>query len=622
MSRGQQRGAALLFVALFGTLLLMAGILLVASGSRLFLDHYAMNRQTVCRHAAEGALQTVVFRASREADLDAPGWFHQARTQADPVMTYSVPATAILFDSSLGPASSDTPSVKVSILDSAEVQSRFGIVIGKDDYVIESVASLDGYSSTLFMRLRYQITSGDTSESVPSELFSKYLLWTRTQSYPYHWNPAEYRGFFNGPFHIEGDFSLSDPPTFGQPLTVTGKFVSYKSEDFESLMTRLYDWNLNNVTDTTARPELLNTSEAEVKGQSGEGKPSVLPPEYADIEARFLDAARTQTSAKPALAHLWIDSLNPAYAPGGGMYVGSISQVSVRLSHSAASGKTTAVLWVYGSESTKSASVELPPGEPTILLTPARISSLSGAYFANLTIATTYAGDPSTVTQYGKFNDPPYNVPRLPVLGSPAVTFSDHLINVDQAGVPKYWVYYRGNPYSAPSRLALAGVPFSDLSDSNVDNCSKVWNVHWATQVQPEYIWRKHASYNPSAPSVLGVYARGDGYINTSRSNHIGMMAYYGADSRARLYANPSVVKVNRAFLGSAVSPQKFQVFYEYATTAERWRSGFFWEEQAYDYDFLVTPPPYWIKPASSSSSGSGTKVTLVYGAVSHKPYE
>jgi hypothetical protein len=620
-----KRGSALLFLALFGTLILMGGLLLVGLGSRIFKDHYALNRQTVCRHAAEGALQTVMFRASREAALDTPGWFQQMRAQTDPVMTYVVPASATLFGSTMGPASSDTPLVKLSILDSSEALGRFGIVLGKDDYIIQSSASLDGYSSTLYMRMRYQVTSAASLEGTPSELFSKYLLWTRTQTYPDGYQPdsAELQGFYNGRVHVEGDFQLYKAAIFAQPLTVTGRFAAYWPGEWDATMIRLFDWNLNDVTDSTPRPELLNTSEAEVKAQSGENKPSIAQPEHADVEARFLTAASEQTTANPSLSHLWIDPLNLAYAPGGSMYVGSISHVSVRLSHSVATGKTTAFLTVYGSSSTKSTSVVLPPGVPTILLTGARISSLSGTYFARLTIASTYAGDPTTISQYGPLNDPPMNVPKLPVLGTPAVTLTDHLINVDQNGVPKHWVYLSGQAYPAPSRLAVAGVPFKDLANSNVDNSTSPWYTDRRIDWVPEFAWKKHDSYNPSAPSVLGVYARGDCYIQTPYQNHIGMMAYYGGDPAARLYADPTVIRTNRALLGSVMSPQKPQIAYQKDTQTQTWwYSGFTFEAQAYDYEFLTTPPPYWIKPASSSSSTSGTQVTAIYGAISQKPYQ
>jgi hypothetical protein len=746
--RRSRAGTALLAVTLLGFLILIGGMTLVGVTTAKNRESYGLNRLVVCRYAAEGALHEVMFRARREAEAGVPGWFGQARLAADPILVKRIASPP-------SSQTADLPTVRVSIYDAAEAAQRLNIALGASEYIVESTGTLDGFRATLHLRMTYRVSVSSTTASTPAGLFSKYLLWTTS---PRNTSSAwmSYNTTSDGYVHFEGDVRIGNKNArFGMPVTATGVFdyapppfvsSAWTTADQESL----FDYDRNGTVDTRARRGYLNTSEAEAKNGSGGGKPSVPQPSYTDVEARFQAAAREQTIGDPALAGLWIDPSNPLYSS-----IGKISHCTVRLEHDTGSGQTTAHISVLAAAGSRSLRIALPTGKPLILLSSAKISSLSGTYYASLTIASTYAGAPTGVRQYGPFHDAPHKLPLLPVLGDPAITITDHVINVDQAGRPKYWVYdgggvvsseppqpapvvvktpprvelqrleaqqqpmsqtweewaaahpeaakaqqeriaaeskarlnqpssdpfggstsgtisrpssssssgtsaspapaakpppgpsspsgppsavqdgvsiwnaaivrrfarffgvaqSRGNPYPAPGRLNLVGVPRKDVASSNVDDNSVDWNAKgWS--------FRRLASYEPDQPCVLGLYSRGDVMIKTSARNHIGMFAFYGGDPRARIYADPSTSgrHYNRAFLGSVVSPQSALSGYRVVDSAGgiAWYSGFTRGKFAmYDWDFLRNPPPYWIAPATSSTSSSSS-VTVVFGAISH----
>jgi hypothetical protein len=617
MGRRAGNGSALLFVTLFGVLLVLLAAVLIGVSSGILKSSYGLNRQLVCRNAAEGALQVVMFRLNWEASQDQEGWFGAARQQSDPVFAEAMTGSPLLNGAAVGPESSDRPTVKISIYDSEEASDRFGLVLGDTDYIVEAKASLDSHSSTLYMRARYEVSPGGSSSSSASDLFSKYLIWSSTgRLSPV---PGEYEheltDRYDGLLHFEGDVRIQHVISrSAMPVTATGAFLYFQNTTTAQMA--LFDWNDNQALDTTARPEFQNLSEAQAQAQSGGGKPSVPQPDYGEVEARFLAEASAQSAANPSLRALWIDPSNPAYAPGGPMYVGTISNSTVQLSYSAGASATVASITVYGNLGSRSTPVSIPVAVPTVLYTTAPISSLRGSYFANLTIASTYSGTATTVSQYGAYNNAPYNLPRLPTLGAPAVKVTDHLISVDQSGVPKFWPHDgRGAKLPAPGRLGLSGVPQNDLSGTNLDSYSTE-NEAWT--------FRRHESYNPSSPSVLGIYSRGDTLIETPYSNHLGMWAHYGSASGSRLYPSPSQSKGYSFYLGSMVSPGFPYRSWIYVPSDPRLtpsRTGF-WKGNclSYDSDLLVTPPPYWILPATQTAS-SQPQVTALWGSISTAPY-
>jgi hypothetical protein len=441
--RLRRRGSVMLAVVLFGVLMLSTGIVLVSVTMSTNRTSYGLNRVTVCRYAAEGALNGVMFRIAREAQRSSPGWFAQALRRPDPVLVEYLPQP--LSASPLKLAGADSPRVEVSILDSSEVWARYKKVLATDQYLVRAKATLDGYSATLHLRLRYSASLNTVTKTLPSQLFSKYLLWTTSQKNSGN-DVFVYSQNSDGYVHIEGDVLIGNKNArFGMPITASGT-LDYLSPPFvatawtPSERELVFDANMNGKVDGTARPERLNSSEADTKQQSGGGKPSVPQPSFNDVEARFLVAAKEQCLSRPALAALWIDRTNPLYAPGGALDVGAISGTRISLAHDPGTSKTTAYIQVIGSRGAKTTKVVLPPGVPTILLTPAPIQSLSGTYFANLTVASTYSGPPTMIEPYGAFHEPPDNLPRMKVLGSPAIVIDDHLINVDQNGTPKYWL--------------------------------------------------------------------------------------------------------------------------------------------------------------------------------------
>jgi hypothetical protein len=605
MRAARPRGSALLLVTLFGTLILLTGIGLVSITSHLSKESYALNRQIVCRYAAEAVLQNVIHRVSREAELDQEGWFAQARLAADPVLTERITASA---------GSSDTPTVQISILDRDEAQSRWGQTIGAHDYIVEANATLDGFSSLLHMRMTYTSTSAGGGSEDPGTMFSKYLLWTRTGIYPedyYQGNDWTLNGRHEGYIHIEGDVRLPKWSIFAYPLTCTGRFIYSSPGTLLDEQIRTFDYNLNDAIDSTPRPEYRNLSEAEVVSQSGGGRPSVPQPDYGDVEARFRAAAVSQTTNNAALRDLWIDAANPAYQSSGPMYVGSISHSTIRLVHDGSAGRTTAQITVYGSAGSRSASVPIPPGDPTIILTSGRITQLSGNYYANLTIASTCAGGPAA--------EP---LPGLRVLGNPAITLTGPVISVDAQGRPKFWVYANDSMHPAPSSLGLTGVPLNDVSGSNVETSQVTWTAYWDTAGAQwnvnGWLFKRNAAYAAALPSVLGVSAtRGDILFSTPDKGTLFMGALYAGHPDSRVYGDPSIVGGHFAHAGSTVSPQRNTMVYEVASPKGTQWFGYTRQSHfnVYDFDLLDRPPPYWMSPATSQT-GSQFEITATFGSV------
>jgi hypothetical protein len=555
MKRERAKGTALLAVTLLGVLLLGLAMTLVGVTRATNLQSYGLNRRLVCRYAAEGVLHEIKFRVQREANLNTPGWFDTASKQADPVLVQYCPTPSNL--SPLVLAHADSPLVRVSIYDPAEALAKFNKALGSGEYIVEAKATLDKFTVALHLRLVYKAVSTSTAVSSPSGLFSKYLLWTTSQSNSTSGDTYLYAGESDGYVHIEGDVRLSDYYTrIGMPITATGNMDYWTGSSVTATPWYKFDSNWNNTLDTTARPDRMNTSEADARGQSGGYKPSVPQPSYADIEARFLEAAKLQRTANPSLNPLWIDPANPEYAA-----IGTISHSTIKLDHDSSTGVTKARIVVYGSAGSRAADVALPPGVPTIILTSARIASLSGTYYANLTVASTYAGAPTDVTIYPGFPE----FPTLPTLGAPAITIDDHIINVDQAGRPKQWVYkeptskpwaYQGmviklksdpsttlpadgdmmptkgsfhgrppsnraslfplvrwsrrilgfagspqtspeTPLAAPSRLKLTGLPVNDVAGGNIDSEGSNWSNPPRT-----YELETHTVWPPTAEDV------------------------------------------------------------------------------------------------------------------------
>jgi hypothetical protein len=337
--------------------------------------------------------------------------------------------------------------VEVSIYDPSEASAKFKQILGAGEYIVEARATLDRFSATLHLRLLYKVESAGVAQASPSQLFSKYLLWTVSQSNSTSGDTYVYESESDGYVHIEGDVQITNTNTkLGMPITATGAMryvvgnTTYTAPTWDK-----FDANRNNVLDTLARPNRGNTSEADSKALSGGGKPKVPQPDYSDVESRFVAAAAAQSAGNPAMRALWIDPQNPEYAPGGSMYVGTLSHSTIKLAHDGSAGATTARIAVFGSAGSRSVDVVLPAGTPTIILTSARIEALSGTYYANLTVASTYSGTPTDITIYPGFPE----LPLLPTLGTPAITIDDHLICVDQAGRPKSWIYDR--TYTTPT---------------------------------------------------------------------------------------------------------------------------------------------------------------------------
>jgi hypothetical protein len=723
----------MLVVNLMGVLVLALGLVLVAVTVSKNRESYGMNRLLVCRYAAEGVLHEVMFRARREAETNTAGWFDQARTRPDPVLTQYVPSPKRLEPLEL--ASVDSALVKLSILNPVEA-SALGVVLGPDEYIVEAKATLDKFTSTLHMRMKYGVETvaagGGESTSggfAPAQLFSKYVLWTRTGQ-----NTSSSMFTFDsttdGLVHFEGDALFGNKNArLAMPVTASGTLgylpPPYVSTEWtQAQKDALFDFNKDGAIGTDSRPAYQNTSEADAKNGSGGGKPTVEQPAVADVESRFLDAAIAQSS-NSSLANLWVDAANPRYASGGAMYVGTINNVDVALEHDLVTKITRAKLTVYGSATTKTATVNLPAGAPTVILSRVPISKLGGTYYANLTIASTYEGSDLMVNQYGSYNSL-YGLPQMLVKATPAITVVDHLICVDQEGRPKYWIMggdlatlptelyvessepealgmedlimgaelgggtseggtsgsgttttttststsgsgssdpWTGDPdpppggtgldgghlppkrpgyalipgtgasrfgvrvaalalqssdtmLPVPSRLKLNGPTVSDTTGANIDSHAEVWN-------NTPWRFRRNPAFAPLAPTVLGIYSRGTTlikaplYSGTYGGNHLGMWAYYGGAANARIYSDYSKQMLNRAHLGSTISPRSSISSYKvYDSNGTLVYSNGFSKGRftMYDWDFLQTPPPFWIAPSGTALAES--RIVVSFGSI------
>jgi Tfp pilus assembly protein PilX len=600
----RRRGSAMLLVTLLAVLMLITAVTLVGFTATKNRESYALNKILVCRYAAEAALQEAQFKIEYEDSIDVPDWFNTARSQPDPVDTRWIPPQGTTADAAL---------VKLSIFDAAEALTRYGLTLGADEYIVEAKATCDRSKATLHMRVSYRVetTTSTSSSPNPADLFSKYLVWTTTPSDP---SVTWWNGISNGPVHINGSVTISDKSTrMAMPFTVT-ETLAYLGPPYLTSWTtaekdRLFDYDNDGALTSTPRPDLLNTSEIDAKTGSGGGKPAVTQPSYGDVQSRMLNAAVNQTASSPALADLWVDPANPRYQAGGPMYVGTIQYLTVRFAHDSSAGvkKTTAQITVTGSSTTRTANVVIPPGSPTILYTPARIQSLTGNLYGQLTVASTYLGSPTTA------NWNPWNLGSFTVMSPPSIRIDDHVVLVDQDGRPKYWMYDGSTAVAQPSRLGLTGVPINDSGGANVDSSASNWQ-------SSGWVFKKNPNYNPASPSVLGLMCRGDLRVTSTPQNWIGMFAHYSAENSGRIYAWYGNTRGNHAFLGSMISPQTnyFGYVVHYSDGSVAHQAGFTkGAYEMYDADFRTSPPPYWIAPAGvTTATVTTTTVTAFPGAI------
>jgi hypothetical protein len=491
-----RRGSTLLAVTLMGVLILSTGLVLVSVAVQKNKESYGLNRQVVCRYAAEGILHEVMFRAKREEYTNTPGWFSQAKSAKDPVLVCHVPAP--LSTSPVTLAGADSPEVSLSIYDAGEAASRFDVALGTDEYIVEARAALDGFISTLHMRVKYGSESAGgggggsgSGDPLAPTLFSKYHLWTRTQVNT-DTNYYFYGGSSDGLMHFDGDVRMSNKNSrFAMPLTATGVFDYLRPPYMPSEWTQaekdsLFDSDGDGLIGTGSRTAYNNTSEADALSGSGGGKPSVTQPATGDVEAVLLQAVKDQRAADPALDPFWIDPVNnPLYKSGGAMRPKYSSgaecpgdPVFCDIKLTATTTGTQVMIKVHGSKKASSTAkypafavttVTVPLGKTAVVLTPLRINDFGGTYNVPLTVASTYERQLGGISQYGKYNDSPYNFPKLqvqyrptPPAGEnpsrfedwPSIRITDHVVAVDKNLYPKFWIYGNSTSYTEANKPA------------------------------------------------------------------------------------------------------------------------------------------------------------------------
>jgi hypothetical protein len=439
--RPTRRGTALIAVTLIGVLILSLGVTLVGVTASTNRTSYGLNRQLVCRYAAEGVLQEAMFRVKQEEAANTPGWFDQARGQSDPVLIQRVPRNS---------SSADSPMVRLSIYDPAEALEKFQTVLGGSEYLLEAQSILDGFVTVLHLRLSYYVEAGSaegasTDGSSGSDLFTKYLLWTRSGTSSSN-DLFTYGSTSDGHVHFQGDVVIGDKSArFGMPVRASGSFGYLQPPYVSSAWTQaekdsLFDYDRDGSVGTAARVGFESTSEADSKNNSGGMKSSIEQPPMAQTEAALLDAVKAQTAADSTLAALWIEKDNPYYAT-----FGEISYASIEFYYSSKTTKVRVKAFLANGTA-KTTTVTLPGSDgPYVIYTNARINYLGGVYSKQITVATTYERGDVKVRQYGIYNDSPYYLPMMDAQGVPAINITDHLIAVDQYGRPKYWMFGDSN---------------------------------------------------------------------------------------------------------------------------------------------------------------------------------
>ncbi|HLG42240.1 MAG TPA: hypothetical protein VI643_02660 [Planctomycetota bacterium] len=571
MARGRgrgRRGSAILSVTLLGLLILAVAAALITITTTFNQQSYASNKGIVCRYAAEGVLQRIRYQLRQEDLSDAPGWFDAARTAADPVESFTVPAT---------PASADTSNVEVSVYDGAEATALLGITLAPNEYVIEARARADKSLATLHMKVRHEqvVTTTTTESPNPSDLFSKYSYWANVSG-------GLVPGRHSGYIHWNGNLSVgSSTDRFALPITCTGTLTYLASPAWQH-----FDWDGNGFLDTTPRPEFENTSEQDVYNASGGNKPAVNQPAYQDVDTTLRSAAATQMSLNPTLAALFVDTSNPMYAG-----IGTLNTTQVSMNHNSGVGLTTATITVNGSTGTVTNSVTIPPNTPLVLYSSPRISLLGGTFYGQMTIATPFKG----VEDFSR------TIAGTPVLWPPSVEITDHLVQVDSQGHPKYWMTQSGSMMNQPSRLGLTGPSIDNTT--NVDNELGDWTA------ANGYRYDRNPDFDPTARTVLGVLGNGDVVMAMSTRNFIWNAALYGADPTSRVsvkYGLSSSAHRNQVRAGSRVT-SRFGLL----------GPPFDYTIRNYDPDLLNTPPPFWIAPAGvTTTTSTTTTITTSVGSI------
>jgi len=567
-----RRGSAILSVTLLGLLILAISAALISITTTFNQQSYASNKQIVCRYAAEGVLQRIKYQIQLEDAGDAPGgWFDTARAAADPVETVNMPLTT-------GPTA-DSSSVSILIYDAAEASAQLGLTLGTDEYIVEARANSAGHTATLQMKIKYNLTTTTTTTSTPNPLgaFSKYVFWTNTSA---TLTPGDVNGFC----HTNGNRTIgAAADRFALPITCTGT-LTYQA----AALWQHFDWDRNGVLDTIPRPEFANYSEADAYNESGGGKPSVDKPSYAGVNTTLRDGAISQTMLNPTLAGLYVDASNPLYST-----IGTLQTSAVNFAHNAGTGLTTATITVTGSLGTRTQSVIIPPGQPLVLYSTPRVSSLGGSLYGQVTIASPFKGTATSADIGGSLQT---------VISPPSISVTDHLMLVDQAGRPKYWLYdTAGNPKAQPTRLSYTGMPQS--STANIDNDTAGWS-------STSYAYRRNLSYSAATVPVLGLIGTGDITFKpaSTQRNIIVHGAQYAGDPDTRVSADPALIDSNHTnicFAGSRVSSLLGAL------------GDFEYSFRTYDTDMLTVAPPYWVAPAGmTTTTATTTTISAVIGNV------
>lgn len=583
MMRKDRSGSAILSVTLLGLLILAMSGAMIAVTTTFNKQSFVANKQIVTRYAAEGVLERIRYRIALEDSADAGGWFDNARRAPDPVESLTVPLdTPSALDTSATP---DRTQVEVRIYDSTEAPAVLGETLAADEYIVEARATSGSNTSVLQMKVKYSLTETTTTTETPNpaSLFSKYGFWTNV-------NGTQAPGNQSGYIHRNGNHTVGTATDrFALPVTCTGT-LTYKANPPQLH----FDWNGNGFLDSTPRPEFGGLSELDVWNLSGGNKPRVDQPAYQGIDTQLRAAAVSQTTNNSSLVGLFVDPANSTYSAafGNPNYSSFETKVSMRHQANANTIVTVELTALSGGNrvTVQTQNVQIPPNTPLILYSTPRISSLGGTIYGQMTITTPFIG----------VEDPTKTLGGTPVLWPPSIEITDHLIQVDSQGRPKYWMYQNNSMMNQPGSLGLTGPVVNNSNNVNTSN------VDWSPANGYEY--KRNPAFDPNARTSLGVMGNGDVVMANPGRNFIWNAALYGADPRSRVSIKWGMADNhrNQVRAGSRVTSRFGQLGPPFDYTIRH-----------YDPDLLTTPPPFWIAPAGVTvTTTTTTTVTAVCGAV------
>jgi hypothetical protein len=497
MRSHDDQGSVLIASVLLTLLMASLAMGLVSLSSMQGKASHALNKNLVCRYAAEAALADARFLLSRDDAYESNTWFTAFEGATDSVTPRTYPSTNTI--------SPDRAQVDFELYDATEASSEFGLVLGSDEHLLQARATLDTASHTLHLRFKYTVVDETTTVDTvnPTNSFSRYNLflneWLRGVAFQ--------EEYYNGPVHCNESMGFSDRDArfYGEVTAVDGFtwYVSTSSAQRAAMFPAGYDDSADYVD----------------------------MPEYADIDTDLLDVAQsgppeqyisTNSSAYSSMGEITDTEIAFVFDPSTGRSKGIITVHGTHATRTTTQTTTTTTwtlvpdgsryrFYVYGSTRTRNPEVSDPShryrwylhtngyyyryyrsnsraprrqrlkwaattttttetapepvtivneidipndGSGMLIYSEPRISSLKGVLCGRVTVTTPYLGN---------YNSRDSNYAGLKTYGGkePAVTITDDLVYVDQDGDPAWWVYDKNSSAGSTTTSDLDGVNYS-----------------------------------------------------------------------------------------------------------------------------------------------------------------